>query len=125
MDAILVQKTVIMQLNCIEYQSAYFFVHINPNKWSLKEIVVVDNSIFSDSKGQYYSCSDNRYHSVEKCLYCKNKENCELCQNGYALYNSKTLCLSYSDINEHKYYFDPTNNAYSLCSKEIKGCEKM
>ena len=111
-------------VNCLQCQSTYIFVHGNPDKCSLKATIESDNSIFSDSEGHYYSCSDNRYHSVEKCLYCKNKDNCQLCQNDYFLYNSKTLCLSDSDINENKYYFDPINNVYCLCSKEIQGCKK-
>jgi len=112
------------ELNCLECQSTYFFVHGNPDKCSLKTTIETDNSIFSDNEGKYYSCSDNRYHSVENCLNCKNKEYCELCQNDYVLYNSKKLCLSDSDIHEHKYYYDPINKNYFLCSQKIQGCKK-
>ena len=112
------------KLNCIVCQSTYAFVHGNPDKCSLRATIEIDDSIFSDNEGNYYSCSDNRYHSVEKCLNCINKEYCELCQNDYILYNSKTLCLSDSDINEHKYYLDSSDNTYYLCSKKLQGCKK-
>ena len=111
-------------LNCIECQSTYAFVHGNPDKCSLKATIETDDSVFSDNEGNYFSCSDSRYHSVEKCLNCRNKEYCELCQNDYSLFNSKKLCLSDSDINEKNYYYDPIDNTYYLCSKKLQGCKR-
>ena len=112
------------ELYCIKCSSTYAFVYGNPDKCILESNVINDDSLFKDSEGNYYSCSDSKYHSVEKCLNCKNKDYCELCQNDYSLFNSKKLCLSDSDINEKKYYLDPIDNNYYLCSKKIQGCNK-
>ena len=112
------------EIYCIQCISTYAIVYGNPDKCVLESTIENDDSLFKDKDGKYYSCSDSKYHSVEKCLNCKNKDYCELCQNDYSLFNSKKLCLSDSDINEKKYYLDPTDNNYYLCSKKIQGCNK-
>jgi hypothetical protein len=112
------------EVHCIQCLENYAIVYGEPETCSLESTLINDDSLFKDNDGKYYPCSDSRFHNVENCLKCKDKESCELCQNDYTLYNSKKLCLMESDINEKKYYLDPSNGFYYLCSKKINGCNK-
>ena len=112
------------EINCIQCLENYAIVYGEPETCSLESALKNDDSLFKDNDGKYYPCSDNKFHNVENCVKCKDKESCELCQDGYNLYNSKKLCLMESDINEKKYYLDPSDGFYYLCSKKINGCNK-
>ena len=112
------------EINCIQCLENYAIVYGEPETCSLESALKNDDSLFKDNDGKYYPCSDNKFHNVENCAKCKDKESCESCQDGYNLYNSKKLCLMESDINEKKYYLDPSDGFYYLCSKKINGCNK-
>ena len=83
-----------------------------------------NNNLFSNDGLTYYSCSDNRYHSVNNCLNCQNKLSCDMCQAGYILGNSNKLCVSNDALLNKKYYKDARNNNYYLCSQKIQGCDR-
>jgi len=112
------------EVYCIQCLENYAIVYGEPETCSLESDLKNDNSLFKDNDGKYYPCSDSRFHNVENCLKCKNKETCDSCQSDYSPYNSNKLCLKESDINEKKYYLNPTDGFYYLCSKKITGCNK-
>ena len=110
--------------NCLQCASGYSLVHKDTNVCSPTTDIENDNSIFTDdNKLNYYLCSDNKYHLVENCLKCHNKDTCDSCINDYFLFNSNKLCLSQRDIKD-RYYKNPNDNNYYPCSSAIKGCEK-
>ena len=113
------------EINCIECDTAnnYFLVYSELNKCILKSTIDNDRSIFYDSRTlKYFSCSDSRYHNVNNCLTCQNKNICDSCKTGYELANSNELCISFAEINQKKYYKN-SDNKYYLCSEAMKGCE--
>ena len=112
------------EINCIQCLENYAIIYGEPETCSLESDLKNDDSLFKDNDGKYYPCNDNKFHNVENCVKCKDKESCDSCQDGYNLYNSKKLCLMESDINEKKYYLDPSDGFYYLCSKKINGCNK-
>ena len=108
-------------LNCLSCSSGeYTLVHSEIDKCIAP--TAIGNDFFSDDGVNYYSCSNSQYHSVEHCLYCRDRESCLSCQNGYALLNSNKMCIS-NDKLLNKNYFKINNNFY-LCSEKIKGCER-
>ena len=111
---------------CHQCQSTYGLVHRESDiTCSLKSSLDNDNTLFTDDNGlNYYLCSDNRYHSIENCMNCENKEACQTCSPGYDAVNSNKLCISSDDILSKKYYLDQSNNFYYLCSQKIQGCNK-
>ena len=117
-------KTSDNQLKCITCKSDYILAYGDPDQCYLVTAIENNDYLFKNNQGKYFSCSDSKYHSVEKCLKCKSQDLCDLCQNDYFLYNSNKLCLSDSDIEENKYYLDNTDNKYYLCSDKINGCKK-
>ena len=117
-------KTSDNQLKCITCKSNYILAYGDPDQCYLSTTIENNDYLFKNNQGKYFSCSDSKYHSVEKCLKCKNQDLCDLCQNDYFLYNSNKLCLSDSDIEENKYYLENTDNKYYLCSDKINGCKK-
>ena len=89
------------EINCIEWNEPY-------SLWYGERDVCIDESTlrndptaFYDNNGlKYYSCKDNRYHLVNNCLNCNNKETCEACKIGYTLYNSNNYaCSKYNIFN--------------------------
>jgi hypothetical protein len=117
-------NTIENTFNCLQCESGYSLLHKDTNECSSTTTIENDNSLFTDDdKLNYYLCSDNKYHLVENCLKCHNKETCDSCVNDYFLYNSNKLCLSQRDILD-RYYKNPNDNNYYPCSSAIKGCEK-
>ena len=120
-------KTGTNTINCLECDtdSNYALVYSEFNLCFPQAFIANDKSIFMDSKTlKFYSCTDNRYHSVDKCFTCKNNTKCESCQNNYEISNSNELCISNTQISDKLYFKDSTNNNYYLCSDKINGCEK-
>ena len=113
-------------LNCLECESAdYVIVHGEKDECILKTTMENDNTkkYFKDDDGlNYYSCNNIRYHNVENCFACENREECLSCQSGFEIFNSNRLCVPYNDILKKKYY--KINEQFYLCSEAIKGCEK-
>ena len=113
------------EINCIECNAPYSLLYGERDECIDESTLRNDPTAFYDNNGlKYYSCKDNRYHLVNNCLNCNNKETCEDCKTGYSLYNSKKLCLSMKDIEDKLYYKNPNDNNYYLCSNAIKGCYK-
>ena len=106
-------------LNCLLCASPYKLVHSDEDK-CIQE-TEIGNNYYIDDEGNYYSCSNSVYHSVEHCLTCESKETCLSCQSGYQIANSNNLCLSNSDLKKNKYVL--INNVYKACSELMKGCE--
>ena len=110
------------KINCNKCQDDYVLINGEISECREEISIENDHNIFTDDGGKnYYFCSDNEHHYVNKCATCINKETCESCQNGYTIYNSQKLCLLDKDINDKKYYKDPEDN-YFLCSAKINGC---
>jgi len=109
---------------CMQCQSNYGMVHRESDiECTLKDTLDTDNTLFTNDNGSnYYLCSDNRHHSVEKCVTCLNKETCQSCQTNYIVVNSNKLCVIKDDIDNKKYYLDPSNSFYYLCAQKMKGC---
>ena len=113
------------EINCIECNAPYSLLYGERDECIDESTLRNDPTAFYDNNGlKYYSCKDNRYHLVNNCLNCNNKETCEDCKTGYSLYNSNKLCLSMKDIEDKLYYKNPNDNNYYLCSNAIKGCYK-
>ena len=114
-------------LNCIECEEDNSLVHKDTDTCVLKSVIENENhdDLFTDDNGlNYYLCSNSLYHSVEHCLKCNTKELCNSCQKDYEITNSNTLCMLKSDTLSQRYYKDPNDNNYYLCSDKIKGCDK-
>jgi hypothetical protein len=112
------------EIYCIQCLENYAILYGEPETCDLESTLESNDGLFKDNDGKYYPCNDNRFHSVENCLKCAEKRSCNLCQNEYTLYNSNTLCLTDSDISDKKYYLNPTDNNYYLCSRKMDGCNK-
>ena len=112
------------EIYCIQCLENYAILYVEPETCELESTLESNDGLFKDNDGKYYPCNDNRFHSVENCLKCAEKRSCNLCQTEYTLYNSNTLCLTDSDISDKKYYLNPTDNNYYLCSRKIDGCNK-
>ena len=114
-------------VNCIECEENNSLVHKDTDTCVLKSVIENENhdDLFTDDDGlNYYLCSNSLYHSVEHCLKCNNKELCNSCEKDYEIANSNKLCLLKSDSLSQRYYKDPNDNNYYLCSDKIKGCDK-
>ena len=114
-------------INCIECEENNSLVHKDTDTCVLKSVIENENhdDLFTDDDGlNYYLCSNSLYHSVEHCLKCNNKELCNSCQKDYEITNSNTLCMLKSDTLSQRYYKDPNDNNFYLCSDKIKGCDK-
>ena len=114
-------------LNCIECEEDNSLVHKDTDTCVLKSVIENENhdDLFTDDNGlNYYLCSNSLYHSVEHCLKCNTKELCNSCQKDYEITNSNKLCMLKSDTLSQRYYKDPNDNNYYLCSDKIKGCDK-
>jgi hypothetical protein len=114
-------------VNCIECEENNSLVHKDTDTCVLKSVIENENhdDLFTDDDGlNYYLCSNSLYHSVEHCLKCTNKELCNSCEKDYEITNSNKLCMLKSDTLSQRYYKDPNDNNYYLCSDKIKGCDK-
>ena len=111
---------------CIQCESSFGMVHRGSDiSCTSKDTLDNDNTLFTNDNGlNYYLCSDNNHHSVLNCVNCENKESCETCITDYIVVNSKKLCVLKEDIENKKYYLDPSNNFYYLCAQKMKGCNK-
>ena len=113
-------------VNCIECSdTTYSIIHGELDKCELKSNYQNRDDMYTNDEGKnYYPCNNKLYHSVDKCIECNNKETCEKCQDGYLISNSNKVCLSNNDILEKKYFKDPNDNNYYLCSQKMQGCVK-
>ena len=114
-------------INCIECEENNSLIHKDTDTCVLKSDFENENhdDLFTDDDGlNYYLCSNSLYHSVEHCLKCNNKEFCQACEKDYEITNSNKLCMLKSDALSQRYYKDPNDNNYYLCSDKIKGCDK-
>ena len=113
------------EINCIECNPPYALLYGEKDECISESTLRNDATVFYDNNGlKFFSCKDSRYHLVNNCLNCNNKETCEVCQTGFFIYNSNRLCLSLKEIEDKKYYQNPSDNNYYLCANAIKGCEK-
>ena len=108
-------------LKCLTCQPTYILVHSDVDE-CIEEEQVLNNNYFIDEDGNYASCGNNLYHSVENCQTCSDKDSCLTCKSGYQLLNSN-LCISNSDLKKNKYIKIGNSNSYKACSEIIKGCE--
>ena len=119
------KKDVLNRVNCLECDNEYALIHGESENDICKPKADYQNkeNMYSNDEGlNYYPCYDTLYHSVENCLNCNNKESCEACKADYVVVNSNKLCVLRNDIENKKYYLDPSNNFYYLCAQKMKGC---
>ena len=121
------KKNVLNVVNCLECDNEYALIHGESEKDVCKPKADYQNKedMYSNDGGlNYYPCYNTLYHSVENCLNCENKESCQTCNTDYVVVNSNKLCVLSEDIENKKYYLDPSNNFYYLCAQKIRGCNK-
>ena len=121
------KKNVLNVVNCLECDDEYALIHGESENDVCKPKADYQSKadMYSNDGGlNYYPCYNILYHSVENCLNCENKETCEACKSDYVVVNSNKLCVLRDDIENKKYYLDPSNNFYYLCAQKMKGCNK-
>ena len=110
---------------CEKCELNYFIVNNNSRSCKNKdEIIPIEEFYFDNEANEYFFCGNKNYHRVENCLECENKNDCILCQEGYAFINSdKLLCKNIDELGK-KYLPDENDNTiYRKCSDYMNNCD--
>ena len=111
-------------LNCNICQNNYYIVH-DINKYCKKsnEITPANEYYLDEEKNEYYSCQI--FNSVENCLECQNKEECDLCKENYAFIDDeKSICKNISDLGKHFFMDEIDSTIYRKCSEYVQNCDE-
>jgi hypothetical protein len=62
-------------------------------------------------------------NKINNCNYCENENSCQICIDGYSLFNGK--CEPSSNFENNLKYFTSDNGiSYEICSSTTSNCEE-
>ena len=103
--------------SCTLCQDGYTF--IDNVKTSCVKIEDLGNDYIQDEYDplMYRKCS----YYIPQCSACSSKDICLSCLHEYGIYKDKTKCIYAHD---DKYFRNPLDDQYYLCSDGIENCQK-
>jgi hypothetical protein len=111
-------------LSFVTYDNKFLF---NKDSWGRSKIINFYSEPYFDSLcnkikdpfQERISCFDK----INNCIYCKNKNSCEKCSDGFSLFNEQCLSLTFFE-NNLKYFTPDNGKNYYKCSSKISECEE-
>ena len=105
---------------CLECNTGFVLYHgTTPSCISIESI---NPTMYTIDNKNYYPCNNREYNDVDNCEECNKKDECSRCSGEYTLVNENKECILTIDINNKKYYQDPSNNFYYLCKNNCETC---
>ena len=99
---------------CNKCENGYVLKRTNIYECVEEGSLLSDKQFYTNDSGiTYYSC--NLYNDIDNCYECSNGNTCDICLEGYTLYNNKKLCVRQTDINSNL-YFEISPGIISSCS---------
>ena len=107
---------------CNKCENGYVLKRTNIYECVEEGSLLSDKQFYTNDSGiTYYSC--NLYNDIDNCYECSNFNTCDVCLEGYTLYNNKKLCVRQTDIDSNL-YFEIRPGIISSCSNLIQDCRK-
>ena len=108
---------------CKKCNNNYAFNGTN-NNFCIEKEKFKDNFYYTKDNGTSYFFCGNEINNCEKCEYNIVDDNikCNLCNDGYIIYENK--CILKSEVDENKTYFYIDNNNVKKCSDVIPNCQQ-